>query len=64
MDKINEYVQAKATPGVSVKKIAKHFGMKRRKVQGYLKHSGKFEKVDPVAMGSNKSKSSSWKMSL
>ena len=64
MDKINEYVQAKATPGVSVKNIAKHFRMERRTVQGYIKPSGKFKKVYPVTMGSNKSKSSSWKMSL
>lgn len=58
---IDEFVQTKATPAVSVRTIAKKLGIKRRKVRGYLKNSGKFEIVDPLDGGSNKQHSNSWK---
>jgi len=64
MDQIDEFVRSKSTPGVTVKTIAKHFKLKRRKVSGYLKHSGKFEKIDPLSCGSNRTHSTSWRFSV
>ena len=39
---------------VSVRTIAKHFKMKRSKVNSYLKRNSDFIKVKPVEVGSGK----------
>lgn len=58
MDKIEEFVGDRS---VSVRTIARKLKLKHRKVNGYMKYSSKFEKVDPQDVGSNKMSVNVWR---
>lgn len=59
---IDNFILSRSPNSVSVRKIAKVLKIKRRKVSGYIKKSGKFVNVDPLMNGSNKATSTCWKL--
>ncbi len=56
---MDSFIKEKGT--VSVRTIAKHFKMKRSKVNGYLKRNSDFVKVTPDEVGSGKQSVNVWK---
>lgn len=59
---MDSFVQERSVSGVSVRKIAKHFKVKRSKVNRYLENNPKFYKVNPVDVGSGKVSVNVWKL--
>ena len=46
---------------VSVRTLSKHFKIKRRKVNSYLKKNTEIVKVSPIEVGSGKKSVNAWK---